>query len=399
MYALMAILMLIAGIGHLAIWTRLHCFVHAMPYKQQLIDIVELLIYAMSLLIPVFFLVWWIQQPLHAESVPNESPHYTFTYYFWFTYGMMCVGAFVVASLLWMFYLHEAHASLSYVEQRPLGRYDFGDVADQMLANTTSRVAGMVPGNEILQLEVNRKELFLPRLPEQLDGLTITHVSDLHLKGHMSEAFYRKIVDQINDLQSELIIIAGDIFDRDKCFSWSAATLGQLVAPCGVYFVLGNHEMRTSDPNLARKTLVDDGLIYLGGRHRTLLIHDYPVVLAGNELPWHPPAADMSTLDPLQHDQPPFKLLVAHTPDQFRWAKSHDFDLMLAGHVHGGQIRVPGIGPIVSPSVHGTRYACGVFYSAPTLMHVSRGISGTAPLRINCLPEITQLVLRPGNGK
>lgn len=396
MYALMAILMLIAGIGHLAIWTRLHCFFHAMPFQQWFIDAIEFFIYAMSLLIPALFLVWWIQQPLHFEATPNTAQAYSILYYCWFIYGALCVSAFVLASLLWLFYLHEAHVSSAYVEQRPLGRYDFGDTADHMLADTTSRLASTIPGNEILQLEVNRKELRLPRLPEQLDGLTITHISDLHLKGHMSEAFYRKIVDQVNDLQSDLIIIAGDVFDRDKCFSWSSATFGQLAAPCGVYFVLGNHEMRTSDPNLARKTLVDDGLIYLGGRHMTLLIRDYPVVLAGNELPWHPPAPDMNTLEAAQDDQLPFKLLVAHTPDQFGWAKSHDFDLMLAGHVHGGQIRIPGIGPIVSPSVHGTRYSCGVFYSAPTLMHVSRGISGTTPLRINCLPEITQLVLRTG---
>lgn len=394
MYALMAILMLIAGIGHLAIWTRLHSVVHAMPYRQWLIDTVEFFIYAMSLLIPALFLIWWIQQPLHSTVAPDEIQQYSLLYYIWYVYGVMCVIAFIAASLLWLFYHYESQAYAAHVEQRPLARYDFGDVADQMLGNTTARMGSMIPGNEILQVEVNRKEIQLHRLPEQLDGLTITHISDLHLKGHMTKAFYRKIVDQVNDLQSDMIVIAGDVFDRDKCFAWSTATLGQLAAPCGVYFVLGNHEMRTSDPNLARKTLVDDGLIYLGGRHLTLMIRDYPVVLAGNELPWHPPAADMSTHDPAKHDQLPFKLLVAHTPDQFGWARQNDFDLMLAGHVHGGQIRLPGIGPIVSPSVHGTRYACGIFYSAPTVMHVSRGISGTTPLRLNCPPEISQLVLR-----
>lgn len=397
MYALMAILMLIAGIGHLAIWTRLHCFFHAKAYSQWLIDTVEMFIYAMSLLIPILFFVWWLQQPLLGEATQTDTPKYSFLYYAWLLYGSLCVIAFVVASALWLFYQYEEHRFASYFNQRVLGRYDFNDIAQQMVAATSAQMGTMIPGNEILKLEVNRKELFLPRLPKQLDGLTLTHISDLHLKGHMTEAFYRKIIAQVNDLQSDLIIIAGDVFDHVQCFAWSTTTLGQLTAPCGTYFVLGNHEIRTSDPNLARKTLVDDGLIYLGGRHMTLLIRDYPVVLAGHELPWHPPAPDMSTLDSAQHELPPFKLLVAHTPDQFGWAAAHDFDLMLAGHVHGGQIRLPGLGPIVSPSLHGTRYACGVFYSEPTLMHVSRGISGTTPLRINCLPEITQLVLRTGN--
>jgi hypothetical protein len=68
---------------------------------------------------------------------------------------------------------------------------------------------------------------------------------------------------------------------------------------------------------------------------------------------------------------------------------------MLAGHTHGGQIRLPVIGPMVSPSRFGVRYASGVFHEAPTLMHVSRGISGLDPIRINCLPEVTKIILRP----
>jgi predicted MPP superfamily phosphohydrolase len=67
---------------------------------------------------------------------------------------------------------------------------------------------------------------------------------------------------------------------------------------------------------------------------------------------------------------------------------------MLAGHTHGGQIRLPVIGPIVAPSLFGVKYASGVFYEAPTLVHVSRGVSGLDPIRINCPPEVTKLILR-----
>ncbi|PQO44496.1 metallophosphoesterase [Blastopirellula marina] len=394
MYLLMAILVLFAGIGHLAIWTRLHSFIHALPYRQWLIDIGEYSTYLMSLLLPALFLAWWMMQPQRAALETGNGTETTTLYYLWYAYGVVCILAFVAACLLWLFYWSESHAAANYFREQLVERLVFDNEADQLLAKKSVRTAHKFPGNQILRMEVNRKELLLRRLPEQLDGLTITHISDLHLKGHMAEAFYHKIVDQVNDLQSDLIVISGDIFDRDQCFPWSARTLSRLSAPCGVYFILGNHENRTSDPELARKTLIDDGLISLGGRHRTLMIRDYPVLLAGNELPWHPPAADMSTVDPASYDQPPFKLLVAHTPDQFGWACTHDFDLMLAGHVHGGQIRLPGLGPIVSPSIYGTRYACGVFYSTPTMMHVSRGISGTTPLRIYCSPEITQLVLR-----
>ena len=90
---------------------------------------------------------------------------------------------------------------------------------------------------------------------------------------------------------------------------------------------------------------------------------------------------------------PPFRLLLAHTPDLFPWAQQLDFDLMLAGHNHGGQIRLPWIGPLISPSRYGTRYASGLFQEGPTVMHVSRGVGGEHLLRWNCPPELALLVL------
>ncbi|MBI1246957.1 hypothetical protein GC197_03825 [bacterium] len=393
MYALMAVLMLVAGIGHLAIWTRLHCSIHSLPFPQRLIDIVEYTTYLMSVLIPVLFFVWWIQQPLNWRTSESGPIHYSTLYYVWYYYTSACVVAFIAASLLWLLYQRDAQIAADYFQERQLGSFNFDPMAPELLTSTSTRLASMIPGNEILQLIVDRKELYLPRLPGELDGFTITHISDLHLKGHMAEEFYRKVIAQANDLGSEMIVIAGDIFDRDKCFPW-ARTLAKLSAECGVYFVIGNHELRLNDPAMARKVLVEEGLIDLGGTQMTLTIRGYPVVLAGNELPWFPPAADMSTLNASQFDQPPFKILVAHTPDQIGWARGNDFDLMLAGHNHGGQIRLPVIGPLVSPSIYGTRYAGGMYYQPPTLLHVSRGVSGTNPLRWNCKPEITQLVLR-----
>jgi len=68
---------------------------------------------------------------------------------------------------------------------------------------------------------------------------------------------------------------------------------------------------------------------------------------------------------------------------------------MLSGHVHGGQIRLPWIGSILVPSRYGRRYDCGTFAEAPTLLHVSRGVSGEHPLRYHCKPEVTLLTLWP----
>jgi uncharacterized protein len=88
------------------------------------------------------------------------------------------------------------------------------------------------------------------------------------------------------------------------------------------------------------------------------------------------------------------RLLLSHTPDEIEWARDAGVDLMLAGHNHGGQVVLPLIGPVYSPSRYGTRYAGGSFWREPTLLHISRGVSGRHPLRWNCRPEVIRIVLR-----
>jgi predicted MPP superfamily phosphohydrolase len=117
-------------------------------------------------------------------------------------------------------------------------------------------------------------------------------------------------------------------------------------------------------------------------------------LLAGNELPWHkaPPAESELTGSPAADNV--LSILLSHSPDQYFWAQREGYKLMLAGHVHGGQIRPPLVGPLLSPSRYGVRYAGGIFYQRPTLLHVTRGISGMIPLRFNCPPEVAKLVLQ-----
>ena len=86
--------------------------------------------------------------------------------------------------------------------------------------------------------------------------------------------------------------------------------------------------------------------------------------------------------------------MLSHSPDQIRWARNHNIQLMLAGHTHGGQGRLPLLGPILSPSLYGSRFASGQFYHDPTTMHVTRGLGGTRLLRLNCPPELSLLTLR-----
>lgn len=249
-----------------------------------------------------------------------------------------------------------------------------------------------LPGNEILDLDFAQRAVEVSRLDPALDGMTLVHLSDCHFTGRVGKAFFGEVVRLACEQRPDLIAVTGDLVDTEACIDWIPDTLGRLRAPGGVYFVLGNHDLRV-DVRRLRRVLVESGLIDLGGRWVRAEVRGQPIIVAGNELPWIAPAADLRAAPPRGAGGGPLRILLSHSPDQLDWARAHDVDLMLAGHLHGGQIRLPLVGPILSPSHRGVRYSSGVFYREPTLLHVSRGLSGELPVRLNCPPELTQLVL------
>jgi predicted MPP superfamily phosphohydrolase len=248
-----------------------------------------------------------------------------------------------------------------------------------------------VPGNEILKLEVSDKELRLPGLPGEWDGLSILHLSDLHFIGTIDKPWFERVTRIAGSMPADLIVFTGDLLDRENLIEWLPATLGRLSAPLGCFFVLGNHDADLSNTDMIRSCL--EGLGWHGVAGRTQLIEHRgrPLAICGSELPWMGRQPDLGHVPP-----DAFRLLLSHTPDNITWARRNRINLMLSGHNHGGQVRLPGFGPIYSPSLYGCHYASGVFWEPPTLLYVSRGISGKHPLRWNCLPELTRLVLRAG---
>ncbi|MFP6575987.1 MAG: metallophosphoesterase [Pirellulaceae bacterium] len=248
-----------------------------------------------------------------------------------------------------------------------------------------------LPGNQVLSVEVNRKQLVVPRCPDGLSGLTITHFSDTHISRRFTREFYEEMFSHVNRLQSEVIAITGDLVDLDPVPAWALELYGHLVAPRGVFFVLGNHDFRQRQLSEFRGALVEHGLFDLGTGSVCQEINEVAVDFSGNECPW----SGATPQDRQDSTDSAFSIALTHSPDQFHWAQQQQIDLLLAGHMHGGQICFPVIGPIVAPSRHGVAYSAGCFQQGVTTMHVSRGAGGLAPLRWNCRPEITQLEIRP----
>ena len=276
--------------------------------------------------------------------------------------------------------LETNHSQEVHVAER-LGFKPFGRGPYQALAR--------LPGNELFRVEVSQKTLRLPRLPAEWDGLSILHLSDLHFIGTLDLPFFEEITRISLEQNADLVVFTGDLLDDQELVEWLPATLGRLSAPLGCHFILGNHDWYL-EPEPIRQALVE-----LGWRDVSDMLHmvshcGRPLAIGGSELPWMGRHPDFS-LAPADA----FRLLLSHTPDNLPWAVGEEVDLMLSGHNHGGQVVLPLVGPVYSPSVYGCRYASGLFWQAPTLLHVSRGVSGRHPLRWRCKPEVTKLILRP----
>lgn len=251
------------------------------------------------------------------------------------------------------------------------------------------RGLALLPGNEQFSVEVAVKKFALQRLPTQWNGVSIVHLSDTHFRGAVARPYFEFVCQKAMELKPDLFVFTGDLLDDISLLDWLPETLGRLRAPLGQYFILGNHDWYLNAP-VIRREFERLGWTDVSGRTLELPTNKPgpPILLAGDETPW------MGTHPDLNSDsKAAFRILLSHTPDNINWARDHEADLMLSGHTHGGQIRLPVIGPVYSPSRFGCRFASGVFWLEPTLMYVSRGISGREPIRYQCLPELTKLVL------
>lgn len=246
-----------------------------------------------------------------------------------------------------------------------------------------------LPGNQLFSVEFSERTLCLPRLPDALDGLTILHVTDLHLCGTPDLPFYKQVMDRCAEWEPELVAVTGDVVDSGRHHRWIMPVLSRLRWQRAGFAIVGNHDA-WHDANLVRRRLRRVGFQVLGNSWQTVQVRGQPIVVIGNEWPWFTPAPDLrGAPDNL------FRLCLSHTPDNMPWARAHQIDLMLAGHNHGGQIRFPVIGSVLVPSRFSRRYDCGTFEEPPTVLHVSRGLAGQHPLRYHCRPEVTLLTLRP----
>jgi uncharacterized protein len=245
-----------------------------------------------------------------------------------------------------------------------------------------------LPGNESFRLGLRDWDVGLPGLPEPLDGLRIVQLTDLHMAPCFRPAFFERVIAACRGWEADLVVVTGDVVEHDAAVDWIEPLLSSLEARLGKVAILGNHD-EDHGPTEVVAALGRAGFETLEGRWTTVSADDVTIAIGGTSAPWGP------DVDPEAMPPAEFRILLSHSPDRFYRAARWGIDLMLSGHNHGGQIRLPLVGAVFMPSVYSRRFDRGFFRRGRTLMYASDGVAGMHPIRYGCPPEVTRFVLHP----
>lgn len=368
---MVAAVFLAAWVGHAYFWTSVLNYYYGRPYPKWFLRPLRVLIGSV-----VFF------APAAAVAfVPWRDD------YFYYLAAYAGLGGLIYPAVNTVRLYRRPPAAVLRESTRVedlyagLGR---GAVGDGNMAWATR-----LPFTCAFKLDLTDIEIALERLPPAWDGLTVLLLSDFHFHGTPSRAWFDAAIDRVVQWPTpDIVCLAGDYLDSVPHRSWVAPVLGRLKWKEVGVAVLGNHDV-TRGPDATRAELAKLGYRVLHNTAEPAVIRGVECAIVGHEGPWFEGAPTLGGFGP-DH----FRLCVSHTPDNFYWGVAHGIDLMLCGHVHGGQVRLPFIGSMFVPSVYGRRFDEGVFQQSGTVMAVSRGLSGKEPLRVNCHPQAVRLTLR-----
>lgn len=251
------------------------------------------------------------------------------------------------------------------------------------------------------RLLVNQQTIQIDNWPEQVDGLRIAVLSDIHVDNwFVTEKKLRTIVERTNQLEPELIVILGDYMSSDGRVTHRVepevfgAVLKDLRAPLGVYSVLGNHDWWYGGMKV-RRVLEQNGIKVLENEASQVDARGASFWLVGLADLWTRPQRIDAAVAKVPEGQPVIAL--THNPDIFPNVPQR-VQLVLAGHTHGGQVRLPLIGPVVASSDYGDRWVRGHVFENNHHLFVTTGIgTSIVPVRFGVPPEIVLLTLKSGS--
>ncbi len=256
-------------------------------------------------------------------------------------------------------------------------------------------------GNKALM--VNEITVNSEKLPASFNGFKIAHISDLH-NDEFGEGNY-KLISLIEKCDPDIIAITGDIFDchhTDVDVAIEFAQKAVKIAPC--YYVNGNHEQRVPEAyNKLLDAFDEIGVVVLDNKAVKLNRGEQSINILGVSDPGFETdylfgdteGVVNRYLTEIMTDKESFNLLLCHRPELFEVYEDFDVDLVLTGHAHGGQFRLPFVGGLYAPNQwFFPEYDAGLYNEDNTNMIVSRGIGNSLfPFRIGNRPEVVLVTL------
>lgn len=248
------------------------------------------------------------------------------------------------------------------------------------------------------QLKLVETDLYLPNLPQALDGLRIVQITDVHMGMFLSPREFERVVGMANETRAHLAIMTGDLVTGkgdpvDACVN----LLAQVKADAGMYGCMGNHEIYAESEDYTEEAARRKGIQFLRSRSAALTFRGHTVNLAGVDYQ-RKTRGYLQGAEALVRSDAAVNILLSHNPDVFPVAEAKGFDLVLAGHTHGGQVTVEFLQQYVNPARFFTPFVSGPYYRNEAAAYVSRGVGTVGvPTRICAPPEVSIIQLRAGS--
>ena len=240
---------------------------------------------------------------------------------------------------------------------------------------------------------ISETDIFIRDLPERFEGFRITQLTDIHHSRILGLSEVRRVVNLAQQTKPDMFVLTGDYTTTYRRYIEPCAeALAQLSAPEGVWAVLGNHDHYT-DPELTTRALERHHIAVLNNAHTTLQRGPDALQLSGID-DWSWNATDWTrAFAGLQPKSP--TILLSHQPTVLDLEQTSQVALVLSGHTHGGQVRVPWLGAPARFATQDLKYARGLFRRGDTQLYVSSGTGVIGlPVRFGVRPEIAVLHLR-----
>lgn len=236
-------------------------------------------------------------------------------------------------------------------------------------------------------LETTHYTYAAEQLGADLEGYRIVQISDLHNAKFGKNN--QKLVDRIRECEPDMIVLTGDLVDSNHTnVDRAVQFVDEIVKICPVYYVTGNHEywLEKSEYDELMDGLIGAGVVILDDQVVEISRGDAKFRLVGLD----DKSLTDGTLEALLSDEKEFTVVLAHEPQYLVRYASSGVDLVLSGHAHGGQFRLPFVGGIVAPDQGFLpEYTAGEYYMNGTEMIVSRGLGNSViPVRLFNFPEI-----------